>query len=154
MKQRFCRSSGLTVAGFTLIELMVTIAIIAILAAIALPSYNDYVTRSKLTEAHNGLQDFRVHMEQYFQDNRSYAKDGACGLVASDVEVGKYFDFSCELDDDEGGYVAKASGKDASPTTGFTFTINARNQRKTPDAPSGWTSSDECWIVRKGGSCT
>jgi type IV pilus assembly protein PilE len=53
--------------GFTLIEVMVVVAIIAILAAIAIPNYADYVTRSKVTDAVSGLSEMRVRMEQYFQ---------------------------------------------------------------------------------------
>src|SRR5690606_1858627 len=62
--------------GFTLIELMITVAIIAILAAVAVPSYQDYVRRGKVTEATATLAQFRIKMEQYFQDNQTYELDG------------------------------------------------------------------------------
>ena len=57
--------------GFTLIELMIAVAIIAILAAIAIPSYSEYVRRGRITEAISALSGMRVKMEQYFQDNRT-----------------------------------------------------------------------------------
>jgi len=60
--------------GFTIIELMIAVAIIAILAAIALPAYNDYIQRGKLTEAFTGLADFRVRMEQFYQGSAGAAR--------------------------------------------------------------------------------
>ena len=62
--------------GFTLIEVMIVVVIIGILAAIAIPQYSDYVIRSKIPEATSALAGARVKMEQFFQDNRTYA--GAC----------------------------------------------------------------------------
>ena len=59
-------------SGFTLIELMITVAVIAILAAIAIPAYGDYVRRSKITEASSSLSDMRNRLEQYFLDNRQF----------------------------------------------------------------------------------
>ena len=77
--------------GFTLIELMITIAIIAILASIALPSYNSYVARSKIAEATSELSQWRNAAERYYQDNRNYTD------VCDDTgPVGaKYFTYSC-----------------------------------------------------------
>ena len=66
-------------AGFTLIEVMIVVAIIAILAAIAIPNYTAYVQRSRLTEATSKLSDLRTKMEVFFQDNRSYGTSG-CGV--------------------------------------------------------------------------
>ena len=58
-------------SGFTLIELMITVAIIGILAAVAYPGYQDYVIRGKIPEATNTLSSTRVRLEQYYKDNRS-----------------------------------------------------------------------------------
>ncbi len=50
------------VAGFTLIELMITVAIIGILAAVGLPAYNDYIIRGRVPEATSNLSAKRVKM--------------------------------------------------------------------------------------------
>ena len=68
--------------GFTLIELMIAVAIIAILAAIAIPAYTDYIRRGRITEAFATLSGMRVKMEQYFQDNRTYAAPASPATIA------------------------------------------------------------------------
>ena len=59
-------------SGFTLLELMIVVVVVAILAAVALPSYRDYITRSQLAEAYTNLADVSTKLELYFQDNRTY----------------------------------------------------------------------------------
>src|SRR4249920_1558042 len=58
--------------GYTMIEVMVTVVIVGILAAIALPSYSDYVQRGKISEAVANLSDMRTRLEQFYLDNRAY----------------------------------------------------------------------------------
>lgn len=137
--------------GFTLIELMIVVTIIAILASIAIPSYNDYVLRSKLTEAHTELSTMRVKMEQYFQDTRDYS--GACtaGTVAP-TPTGKYFDYTCPTKTAT-TFTITATGKATQGTGGFVYTINQANVRATTGVPTGWTTNATCWVTKKGGVC-
>lgn len=137
--------------GFTLIELMITVAVIAVLAAIALPSYNDYITRSKLSEAHQVLSDLRVKMEQRFQDARTY-DGGPC----APTQQAKYFAFSCVGAPSATTFKIQAVGQ--LDLTGITFTIDQDNTRATTiDASSKMESKGyapaACWVTKRGGQC-
>ena len=63
-------------SGMTLMELMVAVAIVGILGAVAIPQYRDYVRRGQMTEGISALADYRVKMEQYYQDYRRYGSTG------------------------------------------------------------------------------
>lgn len=58
--------------GFTLLELMITVAIVAILAAVAIPAYNGYINTAKMSEAHNNLAALRLAEEEFFLENNRY----------------------------------------------------------------------------------
>jgi type IV pilus assembly protein PilE len=139
----------LRVRGFTLIEVMVTVAIVAILAAVAIPSYSEYVLRGKITDAISGLSAMRVKMEQYFQDNRSYANACNAGTVAP-LPVSTNFDFTCPVRSAT-QYTVLASGKGS--MIDFKYSVDEANTRVTVSVPAGWTANATCWTIRKDGSC-
>ncbi|MBF8178311.1 MULTISPECIES: type IV pilin protein [Oxalobacteraceae] len=141
--------------GFTLIELMVTVAIIGILASFAIPAYTDYVTRGKIPDATSALAAKRVQMEQFFQDNHTYVNAPACN---SDSGTSKYFTFDCSGTYGVAGtatvYTIEAVGTGS--MRGFVYTIDQNNTKATTmtsGAPSGWTGSTSCWVTKKGGVC-
>jgi prepilin-type N-terminal cleavage/methylation domain-containing protein len=144
--------------GFTIIEIMIVIAVVAILAAIAIPSYRDYILRGKLVDAHNALSDFRVRQEQFYQDNRRYDGAGLGGCGAA-TPTSKYFTFGCVPDGTTPSqtYVATATGIAAQGTGGFAFTINEANARATtvtaPASTNGWSSNGACWVRAKSNVC-
>ena len=137
--------------GFTLIEMMVVVAIMGILATIAMPNYTDYVKRARASEATSTLANLRVNMEQYFQDNRTYV-GGPC------TENGtKYFTYTCN---NGGGtdtrsataYTITATGVAAQGMSNFSFTINELNA-KSSTFDGTTPTSNTCWILKKGGQC-
>ena len=142
-------------SGFTLIELMVTVAIVAILAGIAIPSYTSYITRSKLLEATSNLLGMRTKLELYFQDNRTYV--GACApLTVAPLPSGlKYFDITCPaLNLTATTYVIQAKGKLGTELEPLVLTINEANVRQTVSVPLGWgMPSTSCWVAKPSGDC-
>lgn len=145
------------VAGFTLLELMIVIAIVAILAAIALPNYSDYIKRGKLVEATNALADYRVKMEQFYQDYRAYGTAGTtCGVTAPTLQN---FTLTCGTRAVNGiasqAYTATATGKTGTAVDGFEFTIDNANNQASSKLPPGWgTAPATCWVIRRGGDCS
>jgi type IV pilus assembly protein PilE len=67
--------------GVTLIEVMVVVAIVGLLAAIAIPAYNDYVTRSRRSNAFTALETVRAAQEMYRAENGSYASAFVSGAT-------------------------------------------------------------------------
>lgn len=143
--------------GFTLIELMIVVAIIAILAAVSIPAYSDYVRRSKITEATSMLSGLRVNMEQYYQDNRTYLNaGGACGVAMPNATEVKYFTLTCPAATaTPTTYILTATGTGS--MAGFVYTIDQSNAKTTNAVPagSGWIlhNPNSCWVTKSGGVC-
>ncbi|BCM26150.1 type IV pilin protein [Methyloradius palustris] len=139
-------------AGFTLIELMIVVAIIGILSAIALPSYQDYVIRAKISDATSELSTRRVQMEQFYQDNHTYA---GTPLGCASATPSKYFTFSCNSTNTATAFIITASG--ISSMNGFSYTIDQSNVKASAiasPAKNSWiANSPTCWILRTGGAC-
>ena len=142
-------------AGFTLIEVMITVAIIGILAMVALPSYRDYILRGHLVDASNGLATIRAQMERHFQDNRSYATVGTfttpCAAAAA-TRTFNLFVVSCSGTPTATAFTLQAVG--SGNVNGFTFTITEADVRATAAAPTGWNTCATGWLLKKGQVCS
>ncbi|WP_211465305.1 type IV pilin protein [Collimonas silvisoli] len=142
--------------GFTLIEMMITVAIIAILSAIAYPSYTDYVLRGYLVDATNGMSAAQAQMEQFYQDNRTYTGfdkviPSLCPATTSN------FSFACPPNATGTEYTITATG--SGPAAAFiytyTYTVALGLVKATVKTKASWGGAcPSAWIVKKGQSCT
>ena len=137
-------------AGFTLIELMVVVAIVAILAAVAIPSYTKYVQRGDLVEGTQALAQYRVQMEQYYQDNATYDKAGAAGTCGVAIPALVNFALTCATGNGGQTYLATATGANA--VAGFVYTIDQGNNQATAAIAANWgalpANAATSWVIR------
>lgn len=142
--------------GFTLIEVMIVVAIIGILAAIGYPSYRDYAIRGALVDATNGLSTIRAEMERHFQDNRDYRTVGAFVTPCARVNVATrtFGDFvvTCSVAPTQTTYTIAATAGAGTSVDGFIFTVDEQDRRSTT-APAGWPSCPTRWLTKKGAPC-
>jgi type IV pilus assembly protein PilE len=136
--------------GFTLLEVMIVVAIVGILAAIALPNYSDSVKRSKIIEATQRLSEGRVKLEQFYLDNRKYT--GGCANVRAGHAGSDTFDLVCATPTDE-TYTITLTGVATEGMDLFTYTIDQNNAKTSTITAPGWTGNAICWATRKDGSC-
>lgn len=130
--------------GFTLLEIMIVVAIAAMLAAIALPAYQSYLMRSRVPEAFDMLSSYASRMEQTYQDTGTY---GAAACTPT-VPTGKNFTLTCATAGGGQTYVATATG--SSTMSGYVYTINNAGLHVTVSHPKGANAT--CWTIR-GTSC-
>ncbi len=133
--------------GFTLVEIMIVVAIIGILASIAIPSYTDYVKRGKAAEATSTLADIKSRMEQCFQDRKDYSHASCTALCVAPADS-KYFTYSCAGTTTE-TYTLTATAVAGQGVDNFSFTVNQDNAKTSNfDGNTG-----NCWLNKKTGAC-
>ncbi|WP_333796990.1 type IV pilin protein [Rheinheimera sp.] len=125
--------SGKRSKGFTLIEVMVTVVIIAIIASIAFPAYQQMVLRSHRSDAIDTLATTAQLLERRFTETNSYT-----GLVLPTTSTHGYYSITADVKASSYTLTATATGRQAKDTECKTFTIDNTGQKQA-------TTAGVCW---------
>lgn len=134
--------------GFTLIELMIAIGVVAILTAVALPSYQAYLMRSRVPVALDSLSALATRMEQCFQDTGTYAGCAACNSASIAQPVN--FTVACPAGE-RTATTFKVHATGSGVMSGYEYTIDQAGNRVTAAHPKGTNAN--CWTTRGGSVC-
>lgn len=143
--------------GFSLVELMTVVTIVSILAAIAIPSYNSQVRKSRRTEARTAILDIATREERYFSVNNVYTSDASqigynsAGNVAFPNTPNGYYQIQVAVPDPaqaagQPSFIVRltAIGQQAPDTTCRTFTVDQLGRQASLDS-GGADSTPTCW---------
>jgi len=128
--------------GFTLIELMITVVIVAILAAIAFPSYQRYVLRSHRVEAQALLSEAAARQERYYSQNNAYASTAAALNMTSNVSALQYYSLAISnVTDTTYTLTATAKGSQTKDGPCLSLSLDQAGTRSNTGTGTGTT----CW---------
>jgi type IV pilus assembly protein PilE len=130
--------------GFTLIELMIVVAIVSVLTAVALPAYNDYTRRARAADAVSQLSSWSSRMEHYYLDHRNFG-GGTCGVA---TPITSNYTMTCALTAAGQGYTLTATSQVNSEGA---YTLSEGGQKQTT-LFKGNSVSKNCWLL-KGTEC-
>lgn len=131
--------------GFTLIELVIAVAIIGILASIAIPAYTQYVKRGYRSEARTALLESSSFLERYFNEHNNYGPVALPSAVVPSTGGAARYNITLDLTTPVNGYTLRAvrAGAMASDECG-TFTLTNTGVKDVISNSSG-TTRDTCW---------
>jgi type IV pilus assembly protein PilE len=133
-------------SGFSLIELMIVVAIIAIVGAIAMPSYDSYMKKGRRADAKVGLLKVADKQERYYLQNNTYAANTALlGLTDPWISDEGYYSIAVDTGADASGFTltATAQGAQSDDTDCETMSLSSTGA-ETATAGSGG-NADRCW---------
>lgn len=128
--------------GFTLLELMVAVGVVGILAAIAFPTYSNYVIRGKRAEGRILLMDTAARLERYYSDNNRYAAvDNTLPTGINSVSENGYYTLSISITGSHQAYILTATPATFSDTECGNLTLDQTGKRNR----TGTASVADCW---------
>ena len=146
--------------GFTLIELMIVVAIVGIIAAVAVPNYIDYVRRAKISDMTSAMSDAKLRVEQRYADNRTY-NNVLCTDAGATILDNDDYKITCVTPNATNNqtYTITGTGNDPALTSkgsdsikGFIYTVDETGA-KSSDLGDQWggTVFAGRWVMKKGG---
>ena len=134
--------------GFSLMELMIVVAIVGIIAAIAIPSYSGYVTRTRRADAVTALETIALDEEKNFAEKGQY--DTIANLVASgypnpNADANRNYNIAVSVGGGGSSFVATATGMNDQAGDAVVFAIDSDGTRGTDDGGGGVAANDELW---------
>lgn len=133
--------------GFSLMEIMVVVAIIGIIAAIAIPSYSGYVTRTRRADAITALESIALDEEKYRAENGSYGTIAAlttAGYPNPNSDASRNYNIALSSIS-ANAFTATATGMNDQAGDTVVFAIDSNGKRGTSDGSGGVTANDELW---------
>ena len=135
--------------GFTLIELMIVVAVISIIAAVAVPNYVDYVRRGHVTGMTSAMSDAKLRVEQRYADNRTYT-NALCGTSTPGATIANEDAYTVRCLSADQTYVITGTG--IGPILGFVYTVNETGTKNSTLGPQwGGSAAGGRWVMKKGG---
>lgn len=134
--------------GFTLIELMIAVAIVGILSAIALPAYNSYVIKGKRSQAKAVMLNLSMNEERYYTNNNAYyPASGVAWTAAPTAEPQGWPNFA-------GTNMSSRTYDLSVVDTATTYTITATPSNGFSDTQCGALTLDSTGVKGNGGTVT
>jgi type IV pilus assembly protein PilE len=138
--------------GFTLIEVMIVVAIIGVLSAIALPAYQSYILKSRRADAKNAVLDMASRQERFFSMNNKYsgtAADLGYAVLPSAVNSSgsSYYDLTVTTSTGPAGFVAKATptGSQQRDAECYAFQVDQTGAQSNLLSDGTKGTSTNCW---------
>lgn len=132
---------------------MIALAVAAIIAAITVPTYQDYILRARIPDATSTLSALALRLEQHYQDHHEYGntKDG-CAVA---MPTHQFFTFECVAENGGQSFLLTANGQGTGQISEFTFTLDQNGNASTTTLPESWGHAPtSCWITKRNATCS